>query len=453
MTTILPQYVKFSELVRWDVKYFWGQIKSKYPLVPLANFIRDHNEKIRPFEYPNDTFKILGVNNTDGIFHAYDALGKEIKQPYKKVSADDFAYNPYRINVGSIGKVPPEHDGAFISPAYVVFSIDKKVILPQLFWFILKSDFFNQTLRAATAGSVRMNLTYPLLETLKIPIPPLPVQQEIVNYLESYKNFIANTDLRIAEINKETNKRFLTDLGLPLPKTAIPPKFFASNWKAFNRWSVSYNQTILSMIDLTKGRYPVVELGSILEMVQYGTSEKANTTGEGIPVLRMNNIKNGYIDLSELKHIKINKNSLASLSLLDGDILVIRTNGSHDLVGTCAVFHEKIEFVYASYLIRLRLIKEKAKPDFVAWYINSPIGRQQVNSLSRHIMQNNINSQELRSLLLPLPPLNIQQEIMDYIEINRKAIDSKKNEAAILKEEAQEKIENLILGTLSVEDL
>jgi type I restriction enzyme S subunit len=207
------------------------------------------------------------------------------------------------------------------------------------------------------------------------------------------------------------------------------------------------------MIDLTKGRYPVVELGSILEMVQYGTSEKANTTGEGIPVLRMNNIKNGYIDLSELKHIKINKNSLASLSLLDGDILVIRTNGSHDLVGTCAVFHEKIEFVYASYLIRLRLIKEKAKPDFVAWYINSPIGRQQVNSLSRHIMQNNINSQELRSLLLPLPPLNIQQEIMDYIEINRKAIDSKKNEAAILKEEAQEKIENLILGTLSVEDL
>ena len=107
MTTTLPQYVKFSELVRWDVKYFWGQIKSKYPLVPLTNFIRNHNEKIHPFEFPNDTFKILGVNNTDGIFHAYNALGKEIKQPYKKVSADDFAYNPYRINVGSIGKVPP----------------------------------------------------------------------------------------------------------------------------------------------------------------------------------------------------------------------------------------------------------------------------------------------------------------------------------------------------------
>ncbi|MBW2155007.1 MAG: hypothetical protein JRH18_25540 [Deltaproteobacteria bacterium] len=77
----------------------------------------------------------------------------------------------YRINVGSIGWVPPEYDGAYISPAYVVFSIDESVILPELFWFILKAPFFNEALRAATAGSVRMNLTYPLLQTLKIPIP------------------------------------------------------------------------------------------------------------------------------------------------------------------------------------------------------------------------------------------------------------------------------------------
>jgi restriction endonuclease S subunit len=453
MTTTLPQYVKFSELVRWDVKYFWGQIKSKYPLVPLANFIRDHNEKIRPFEYPNDTFKILGVNNTDGIFHAYDALGKEIKQPYKKVSADDFAYNPYRINVGSIGKVPPEHDGAFISPAYVVFSIDKKIILPELFWFILKSDFFNQTLRAATAGSVRMNLTYPLLETLKIPIPPLPVQQEIVNYLESYKNFIANTDLRIAEINKETNKRFLTDLGLPLPKTAIPPKFFASNWKEFNRWSVSYNQTILSMIDLTKGRYPVVELGSILEMIQYGTSEKANTTGKGTPVLRMNNIKDGYLDYSDIKYINLSEKTIQTLLIRDGDILFNRTN-SKELVGKCAVFHDSENYVYASYIIRVRIKQNKAFPDFIAYCINSIIGRKQIDALSRQIIgQANINSQELLSLNIPLPPIDIQQKIMEHIESNKQAISSKQQEMFMLKQEIQEKIEKLILGTLSLEDL
>ena len=180
-----PRIISFSELERWDVKYFTGRIKSKYPLVPLAEFVTEHNEKIRPYEHPDKTFKILGVTNVDGIFHAYDALGKKFKQPYKKVNAGDFAYNPYRINVGSIGWVPLEHDGKYISPAYVVFSVDKSVILPEVFWFILKSAFFNQTLRAATAGSVRMNLTYPLLESLKIPIPSLPVQQKIVAHWEA----------------------------------------------------------------------------------------------------------------------------------------------------------------------------------------------------------------------------------------------------------------------------
>lgn len=116
-----PRIISFTDLERWDVKYFFGKIKSKYPLVSLAKFVIEHNEKIRPYYSPQETFKILGVNNTDGIFHAYDAQGKDIKQPYKKVRSGDFAYNPYRINVGSIGWVPPEHDGAYISPAYVVF--------------------------------------------------------------------------------------------------------------------------------------------------------------------------------------------------------------------------------------------------------------------------------------------------------------------------------------------
>lgn len=85
------QITNFRELERWDVKYFTGRIVSKYPLVPLSEIVYEHNEKICPSEYPDQIFKILGVNNTDGIFHAYDTLGKKIKQPYKKVSAGDFA--------------------------------------------------------------------------------------------------------------------------------------------------------------------------------------------------------------------------------------------------------------------------------------------------------------------------------------------------------------------------
>lgn len=228
--------IQYSELERWDVKYFAGRIKSQYSLVSLADFVTEHNEKIRPFDSPDETFKILGVNNFEGIFHAYDALGKEIKQPYKKVSAGDFAYNPYRINVGSIGWVQPVHDGAYISPAYVVFSVDSSVILPEVFWFILKSDFFNQTLRAATAGSVRMNLTYPLLETLKIPIPPLPIQQKIVAHLEAAQLERATADTALSTLVSELHRRLIKQtkgFGQVTRSTV-----FLANYENTQQWDV-----------------------------------------------------------------------------------------------------------------------------------------------------------------------------------------------------------------------
>jgi len=448
-----PRIISFSDLERWDVKYFLGQIKSKYPLVSLAEFVTEHNEKIRPYDLPQETFKILGVNNTDGIFHAYDALGMDIKQPYKKVSAGDFAYNPYRINVGSIGWVPPEHDGAYISPAYVVFSVDNTVVLPEVFWFILKSAFFNQTLRAATAGSVRMNLTYPLLETLKIPIPPLSVQQKIVAYREAAIAKARLLEDHARAIIGESSGTFIHELGLSIPQKQELGKVFITQWKDFDRWSVSYNQAAIIMLDLSKGKFPVVELGAILNLVQYGTSEKTNSSGEGVGVIRMNNIVDGDLDLSNLKHLKISKGIEESLKLLNGDILINRTN-SKELVGKCAVFDKNETYIFASYLIRLRVDTEKADPNFVAFAINGPIGRQQINALSRQIIgQANINSQEIRSLKLPLPELNVQQKLIKNANQARQKAASLRTEAKELMKKASTEIEQMILGLRPVEGI
>jgi type I restriction enzyme, S subunit len=451
MEMAAPRIISFSDLERWDVKYFLGQIESKYQLVSLAEFVVEHNEKIRPHDSPKETFKILGVNNTDGIFHAYDALGKEIKQPYKKVRAGEFVYNPYRINVGSIGWVPLEHDGAYISPAYIVFSVDKTVVLPEMFWFILKAAFFNQTLRAATAGSVRMNLTYPLLETLKIPIPPLPVQQKVVAYWEAAVAKASLLEEQAKSTIDESSRTFIHKLGLSMPKKQEPEKVFSAQWKDFDRWSVSYNQAASTMMDLSKGKFPVVELGAILDLVQYGTSEKTNLSGEGVGVIRMNSIVDGDLDLSNLKHLRVSKDIEESLKLLNGDILINRTN-SKELVGKCAVFDKNETYIFASYLIRLRVAAEKSDPYFVAFAINGPIGRQQINALSRQIIgQANINSQEIRSLKLPLPELNVQQKLIQKVIQARQKTALLRTEARELLEKANITIEQMILGLRPVE--
>jgi type I restriction enzyme, S subunit len=122
----------------------------------------------------------------------------------------------------------------------------------------------------------------------------------------------------------------------------------------------------------------------------------------------MNNIKDGVVDLGDVKHVELPDSERAGLLLDPDNILINRTN-SKELVGKCAVFYEPGHYVFASYLIRLKLDTDRAAPDFVAFVINSPVGRQQIDAVSRQIIgQANINTEEIRSLQIPLPSPAVQ---------------------------------------------
>jgi type I restriction enzyme S subunit len=198
--------------------------------------------------------------------------------------------------------------------------------------------------------------------------------------------------------------------------------------------------------DITQGFYPTTSLSTILKVIQYGTSEKSNANCQGSPILRIGNIKDRTLDLSELKHVSLPQNVVQGLLLRDGDVLIIRTSGSRDLVGTCAVFRGHEEFVFASYLIRLRFDLEKVDPEFVSWFLNSSLGRQQVDAVSRQIMQNNINTEELRALLIPLPPLSVQKKIMHRVTLGREEVAEEREHAREITKHVTREIENAIFG-------
>ena len=424
--------IHFSELQRWDVKYFAGQIKSKYPLVSLADFVTEHNEKIRPSESPAETFKILGVNNVDGIFHAYDALGKEIKQPYKKVSSGDFAYNPYRINVGSIGRIPPEHDGAYISPAYVVFSVDSSVILPEVFWFILKSNFFNQTLRAATAGSVRMNLTYPLLETLKIPIPPLPLQQVIVQHWEAARVERSSADSALSDLVSELHSWLVKQTrGFG---QVIGSKVFVANYENTLQW------------DVKAGRAAAF-ITANLEFIRLGdcTEECAETIRpwdvpeKDWPIYGVNN-KEGVF----LSSMQAGKEFNAPYKKIDKDWFF--HNPTRANVGSLGIVPEVPTDAITSPEYQVWRLKTGFLPDFMALmlrtdYFLALVAFNRVGGVKQRMYYAN-----LAEIRLPEIPMDLQKRFSDQ----RQLILAKIKEADKKLAERKEEIEKMILGTIPV---
>lgn len=171
--------VPYSDLVRWDAKSYLYKLKTSFPLVKLKAYIYEHSEKLKLYDYPEQEFCILGVTNREGVYLNLTEKGDTFNQAYKKVKKGELVYNPYRVNVGSIGIVDEEFDGYYISPAYVVFGV-KQELLNDYLYLVLSSEWYNPLLRAATSGSVRQNLTYDLLCELEIPLPDMETQQQIV---------------------------------------------------------------------------------------------------------------------------------------------------------------------------------------------------------------------------------------------------------------------------------
>lgn len=178
-------------------------------------------------------------------------------------------------------------------------------------------------------------------------------------------------------------------------------------------------------------RYGLVPLGSLTKLIQYGTSERSTSEPRGVPVLRIPNLQDGW-DLSDLKYLDLTPQELSTYRLEKGDILFNRTNGSRELVGKCEVFDFDGDWVFASYLIRLRIDGAQAFPEFVTAFLNSFWGRRQVEHVSRQILMSNINTEEIRALRVPLPPPPKQRELMGKLDTARATQRRKLHEADVL---------------------
>lgn len=159
--------------------------------------------------------------------------------------------------------------------------------------------------------------------------------------------------------------------------------------------------------------WPRAQLGEVLTRTQYGSSTKANTDGEGIPILRMNNIDySGRLDLSDLKHAILSTKEEEKLRLEPGDVLFNRTN-SRELVGKTALWQGAIDAIPASYLIRIVVDQTRVCPEYIWSYMNTPYFKRILYDKARRaIGMANINATELRSMPVVVPKIETQRSFV-----------------------------------------
>lgn len=172
--------------------------KLSFPTVKLGNFIREVKEKVKSSSASQDDFTVYGVTNTDGITVTNNKVSDDLSN-YTVLKENQFVYNPYRVNVGSIGLSLPGTFGA-VSPAYVVFETNGQISNEFLLYYLKSSLGINLIKWYGDRGGVRSALRFSDLKKIDFPDITLEQQNKLLMKIkkldellyELYKNLSAD---------------------------------------------------------------------------------------------------------------------------------------------------------------------------------------------------------------------------------------------------------------------
>ena len=346
--------------------------------VRLGNYITECSLRNKSSE----DIPVYSVTNTQGFCRDY--FGKEVaskdKSTYKIVPKGCFAYNPSRINVGSVDWQRNE-ERVIVSPLYNVFSVSEQLDQQYLYYF-LKSDVALHLIRAAATGSVRDNLKFNMLCDFQINLPSLNEQKEIVYCLDKIKTIIEHRQQQLKKLDELVKARFV--------------EMFGDEQNPY-KWEVV---TVEEVAD--------VQVGVVIKPAQYYTDKE-----HGVKTFRSLNIGPMYIKDTDWVYFTEEGNKKNSKSILkENDLLIVRSGAP----GTaCVVTSEYVGCNAVDIIIAHPNIK-KVNPYYLCQYTNLPHGKKQIDVGIGGAAQQHFNVGKYNKVKLMLPPIDLQNEFELFIK-------------------------------------
>ena len=270
--------------------------------------------------------------------------------------------------------------------------------MPYLYYFM---DGYVEELRRQSIGGVIKYIKLGNLTNAMIELPDIEIQKFIVSLLSKTKDVIYLRQQQLEKLDELVKARFVEMFGV-----------YPENSKGWETGIIK----------------------DIVADVRYGSSRPAVDGGK-YPYLRMNNITyGGELDLSDTKRIDIPDNELEKCTVRRGDVLFNRTN-SKELVGKTCVYNRDEKMVLAGFVIRVR-VTERILPEFLSAFLNTDFSKQMLLGMCKAaIGQANINAKEMQNIEIYLPPIELQQEFVQFkaqVDKSKVAVQKALDEAQLL---------------------
>lgn len=350
-----------------------------YDNMKLGDCIFEYSQRNKE----DKNYPVYSVTNTLGFCQEYfskDVSGKD-KTTYKLVPRGYFAYNPSRINVGSVDWQKSENC-VIVSPLYVVFGL-KDTLKPEYLKYYLKSKPINELIRLSTSGTVRDNLKYSTLEKFPIPVPSIKKQEEICSLLDKLSLVIEKKKQQVKELDNLAQAIFYDMFG---------------------------------DVNTNNHSYDIQTLSSVCEILTDGTHQTPEYTQDivnGVKFLSAKDVVGGVINWNNIKYIpqSLHESLYSRLAPKRNDILLCKngTTGIAAVVETDEIFD-----IYVS-LALLRL-KDGYLPKYILYAINNPTTKQQFDDSLKGVGVPNLHLGEIKKTRIVVPPLSLQQSFAQKVE-------------------------------------
>jgi type I restriction enzyme, S subunit len=272
--------------------------------------------------------------------------------------------------------------GGFVS----VLRADVAKIFPRYLFYWLASTRIQATVRSFGQQTTNIsNLNIDRCLKLLLPLPSLSEQRRIAEVLDRAEALRAKRRAAIAQLDTLTQSIFLDMFGDP----ATNPK-----------------------------EWPMKGMGDLFAASPiFGTMIPPGVGGGSWLSLRVANIQNWQLDLTDQKHVELPQNMVERHSVKDGDLLLARAIASQEHLGKAViVYPQDRKWAFDSHLMRLRFARDKAEPNFIRCLLLTPGGRSLFLKASRRsAVQFNINTKEISALHIPVPPLQMQFNFAKHV--------------------------------------
>ncbi len=440
----------------------WAKTKLGEVCLPI--------ETLQPKHSPDTEFTYFDIGGIDNernrIAEIRTVTGRNAPSRARQlVRKGDILFSTVRTYLRKIARVELDYPNPVASTGFTVIRPAEEVSSQFLFFQVLSDDFLEPVHKLQSGTS------YPAVrhrDVLSQPIvlPPSREQDRIAAKLSAafasmeraesaagralgrvqrYRTSVLNAAVtgkftrdwresrrKIKNVRIEPGERLLQRLLTSRRKhweEAVLNRLRAADSPKDDAWKSSYREPVPPD---TKG-LPALPTGWTWASIDqlswhagYGTSVKCTYDGKGPAVLRIPNIRNRAVDFGDLKFAVISRDLSDKLFVAPGDFLVIRTNGSKDLVGRAAVVttKPKKKHGYASYLIRFRLIGKAELWPWLALAWDTHLLRAQIEARAKTTAgQYNLSLSGLRGTAIPLPPQAEQSECLREVSRRLSAAD------------------------------